>query len=291
MTSDGRNANPQSIMDRLRALSDQQGVPLQTLITNYAIDRTLYRLGRTTHAASFILKGAQLLRQYAGQDFRSTMDADLLGPQQSDEGYLRQVLLDIAAVDGQDGLTYEQDTIRIRSMVGQTGHAAYRVSIVAKLGKSTATVRLDIGNGDAVVPDPVSVTLRPLLDYAPATLQGYAVETVIAEKLHAATALGATNTRLKDLYDLHFIAQQVQYDPTLVVDAIRATFNARNTPLTTARAGIPIDLCNDPANAKRWDAQYARIGQAAPLDLPSTCQAIEAAYGPLVEQAIEREHG
>jgi hypothetical protein len=54
---------------------------------------------------------------------------------------------------------------------------------------------------------------------------------VVAEKLHAMVILGERNSRYKDFYDIHALAQGFQFERSTLVHAARATFERRDTPI------------------------------------------------------------
>lgn len=51
-----------SVRNRLLALSRKRGEDFQLLLTQYGLERLLYRLGKSDYRDRFILKGAMLLR-------------------------------------------------------------------------------------------------------------------------------------------------------------------------------------------------------------------------------------
>jgi hypothetical protein len=53
----------------------------------------------------------------------------------------------------------------------------------------------------------------------------------VAEKFQAMVAMGIANSRMKDFYDVWTLAQQFEFDGTLLSSAIRATFERRQTPI------------------------------------------------------------
>jgi hypothetical protein len=59
----------------------------------------------------------------------------------------------------------------------------------------------------------------------------YAPESVIAEKLEATLVLGERNSRIKDFFDLRYLAQNFTFDRKILVEAIRSTFARRNTSI------------------------------------------------------------
>ena len=53
---------PASIQDRLLNQARLSGRPFNELLQHYTIERFLYRLAQSRHAAKFVLKGALLFR-------------------------------------------------------------------------------------------------------------------------------------------------------------------------------------------------------------------------------------
>ena len=57
-----------SVRQRLLNVSRKTGEDFQLLLTRYAIERFLYRLGESKHASQFVLKGAMLFALWTGGD-------------------------------------------------------------------------------------------------------------------------------------------------------------------------------------------------------------------------------
>ena len=68
-----------SVRARLLNASKKSGEAFQSLLVRYAVERFLYRLGKSSHQNSFVLKGAMLFVAWGGQPHRPTKDLDLLG--------------------------------------------------------------------------------------------------------------------------------------------------------------------------------------------------------------------
>ena len=79
----------QSVQARLQAKADREARPYAELLQLYGIERFLYRLARSKHRDSLILKGAYLLKLWLGLDSRPTRDIDFLGPLGVDEEAVR----------------------------------------------------------------------------------------------------------------------------------------------------------------------------------------------------------
>ena len=106
-----------------------------------------------------------------------------------------------------------------------------RLKLTAMLASARIPIQIDIGFGDAIHPGPDEITYPTLLDMPAPTLKAYPRETVVAEKFQAMVMLGIANSRMKDFYDLWTLARQFEFDGQVLSEAIRATFDRRQTPL------------------------------------------------------------
>ena len=66
-----------SVRARLQNLSRETGQSFDLILTRYALERLLYRLGKSAYADRFVLKGAMLLTSWFDDPHRATRDLDL----------------------------------------------------------------------------------------------------------------------------------------------------------------------------------------------------------------------
>ena len=90
---------------------------------------------------------------------------------------------------------------------------------------------MDIGFGDAIWPHAEEVSYPVALGDPSPLIRVYSPETVIAEKLHAIVSLGILNSRIKDFFDIDYLAQSEQFDWAVLIEAVRRTFARRGTPI------------------------------------------------------------
>ncbi len=70
---------PASIRAKLQNLARERGDDFQLVLTRYAAERFLYRLGQSRHRKQLVLKGAMLFALWEGSEYRPTRDLDFAG--------------------------------------------------------------------------------------------------------------------------------------------------------------------------------------------------------------------
>ena len=237
-----------------KAKAEQQDFNL--ILTRYALERLLYRLGRSNHAERFLLKGALLFDLWFDIPHRPTRDADLLGFGPAEIPRIEAVFRDLCAgtCEPDDGIRFQAETIRALEIRKEASYAGLRVTLVGLLAGARCPVQVDVGFGDAVTPAPELVDYPPMLPELPGPrLRAYPRYTVVAEKLEALVSLGIANSRMKDFFDLWILVRQADFDGAILTQAIRATFHRRATPLPD---GVPFGLTEDFANDRQKQIQW-----------------------------------
>jgi hypothetical protein len=229
--SDSKNL-PASIQARLmnQALKNSRG--FNELLQYYAIERFLYRLGRSHYANQFILKGALLFRLWGLQVSRPTRDIDLLGQTGNDLLDLVAIIREICELDFQeDGVRFDPTTVRGVRIQEGAGYEGVRLRFSGLLGKARLHLQLDIGFDDVITPAPVRRDYPAMLSMPMPELRSYPPETMVAEKLQSMIYLGSVNSRMKDFYDIWFVSEKLKFKGILLQEAIQQTFGHRKTSI------------------------------------------------------------
>jgi hypothetical protein len=95
-----------SVLARLRNTSKSKGAPFQQVLQQYAIERFLYRISKSRHAKSVILKGALLLKTIGIPTARPTLDIDMLRTGKADEESLIALIKDCATLEVRGGWSH-----------------------------------------------------------------------------------------------------------------------------------------------------------------------------------------
>lgn len=280
-----------SVRARLLNVSKERGQNYQLILTRYANERLLYRLAQSEHADRFVLKGAVLLMTWFDEPFRGTRDVDLLGHGDPDPAAVLDVFQDILAREGDDGVRFDAKGAEIGRIREDTEYGGLRIKTTADVGGARVPISIDVGFGDATEPQPEELTLPGLLDMPPAKLRGYARETVIAEKFQAMVALGLTNTRIKDYYDVWLLSQSFEFDEGQLARAIAATFKRRGTDIPSETPdGLTPAFSEDEAKQRQWEV-FALDVLVNPGSLRQVTEAIASFLIPVSQKAREFANG
>lgn len=286
--SKSQEALAQSAKARLVHQAHALKVDPNQLLSRFAIERFLYRLSRSRHGERFVLKGALLLLVWFGESIRPTRDADLLGFGDLDSGRLVDIFRDVCAEEVEpDGMSFDPATVKMQLIRQEDPYGGHRVTLVGYLGTARLRVQVDVGLGDAIIPEPVWLDYPTLLDHAAPRLRAYRPETTIAEKLHALVVLGARTSRMRDFFDLRMLAAKRDFDAEVIVRAIQATFERRGTPLpTTDPPALTPAFSRDAEKQAQWRA-FVRKNRLSgvPEDFETSVAEVARFLLPVVEAA------
>jgi hypothetical protein len=85
------------------------------------------------------------------------------------------------------------------------------------------------------------------------------VETTIAEKIDAILSLMEFSSRMKDYYDIYYIANKFDFDGKVLTEALRKTFVNRGRSFTPAQFEQVMGFDRDGAMHKKWKAFVRKI--------------------------------
>ncbi len=277
-----------SVSQRLLNLRQARGEDYNALLTQYAVERFLYRLSKSDFAERFVLKGAMLFRVWSGALHRPTKDLDLLGYGEASPAAVAKAVREVIATPvADDGLVFDSDSVTASEIREEHEYGGIRVKVTAMLGNARVPMQIDVGFGDAITPEAVIGPYPTLLNTDAPDLWMYPPETVVAEKLEAAVALGMTNSRMKDYYDLLVIFRTYELADDSLAKAIAATFQRRQTPLPE---GVPPALSDefgsDATRQRLWREFLHRLRiKDAPADFGEVVTNIRHRVRPVLLQA------
>lgn len=197
---------------------------------------------------------------------RPTRDVDFLGFGDPTPASVEQMIRDVVTTAVEpDGLAFDLASIRAERIRGTQTYHGVRVRLTARLAGARIPLQVDVGFGDAVVPDPQLVHYPAMLEFEAPRLRAYAPEPVVAEKLHALVTLGMANSRMKDFYDLWAISDRLRFEGRVLRRSIEATFDRRRTQLTSSTPlALTSEFSGDRTKQTQWRVFLTRSGLVAP---------------------------
>jgi hypothetical protein len=179
-----------------------------------------------------------------------------------------------------DGVRFLADTVNAGPIGGDKLYQGIRILLQGHLDNARITAQVDIGFGDVVTPTPERAVLPTLLGFPAPTLRTYPIYTVTAEKYHAIVHLGIANSRMKDYFDLLFIASHQQLDGAVLARAITATFARRATPHPMrCPLGLTSEFTTHPIKVSQWNA-FLRKNGLAPMPFDDVVNVLVGFFAP-----------
>ncbi|MBP2638136.1 MAG: nucleotidyltransferase [Firmicutes bacterium] len=129
----------------------------------------------------------------------------------------------------------ENDIVRfeIKGLVPIAEEREYngiRVKMIAYIKQTRTPFELDTGVGDVVIPKAEPRKLLTQLDgFSEPEVLTYSLESTIAEKFDAIIARMELSSRMKDYYDIYFLATTFHFEARKLQVAILATLQKRKT--------------------------------------------------------------
>lgn len=249
-----------SVLARLKNKSIESGRSYQLCLLLFCQEEFLRRLEKSKYAENLVLKGGLFLYSLTGFDSRVTVDVDFLLRQIPNTPEQLKSLLDeiIAVPTGNDFVTFEIKNIAPIAVAKK--YAGIGASIIARIKNTRTPFSIDFGVGDIIVPKQEKRQIPTQLpDFESPTVNTYSIETTVAEKLDAILSLMEFSSRMKDYYDIYYIANKFDFDGEILTEALRKTFANREHSFTLEQFMKVMSFADDTAMQKKWRAFVRKI--------------------------------
>lgn len=265
-----------SVRQKLLNIATKKNEDFGLVLTRYALERLLYRLSQSTYCDQFVLKGAMLFQIWTNMPHRPTRDLDLLGHGDPSPEHCLAVFRELCGLTvSDDGLDFPTEAVTTEKIKEEQDYEGVRIRLLARMANVRIPLQVDIGFGDALTTRPGILDYPTLLSMPAPQIQAYPMEAVIAEKLEAMVHLGMLNSRMKDFFDIWFLARTFSFDAATLAGAIRATFDRRGTQLDTSGfEALASELSNDASKSTQWRAFLSKGKLAAPANFSEIVGAI-----------------
>jgi predicted nucleotidyltransferase component of viral defense system len=244
-----------SVRNRLMNISNETKRDYNAILRHYFQERFLYRISISPYRSSLVLKGAFLLMTKDVSKFRPTKDIDFLGISLSNtiEEYV-EIVKEIASINVEDGVQFLCANITGKKIKEDSDIEGVRVHIPYKMDTIKGYFSIDIGFGDTITNGPYEIEFPVLLDFPSPKILVYSLESAVAEKFEAIVNLNFVTSRMKDFYDLIFIARINSFNRDVLSEAIQKTFENRETNVEDMNTIFDESFKNDIQKQTQWQS-------------------------------------
>lgn len=285
MTRNKKNV-AQSVHQRLLNKARETKRPFNELLQYYAMEKFLLRMSRSPYTEEFVLKGALLLRAIGISEIRPTRDIDVLRYGGHTIPEVEKVIAECCTVEVvEDGLDFDPESVSGEEIREQEEYDGIRITLRGSLGNARIHLQIDMGFGDVVTPEPLVIEYPTLIDGASPRLRAYTLESAIAEKYQAMVDKGVLNSRMKDYFDIYYLADNKSFDGIQLQSAVKQTFQKRKTEIPEE---VPLALTKsfyeNEMKDKQWKAFIGKVSaNKVPLDLEEVVTRLADFLWPLTE--------
>ena len=249
-----------SVLARLKNKAAESGRSYQLCLQLFCQEEFLRRLEKSKYAENLVLKGGLFLYSLTDFDSRVTVDVDfLLRKIPNTPEQLKGILEEIIAVQtGNDFVTFEIKNVAPIAVAKK--YAGIGASMVARIKNTRTPFGIDFGVGDVIVPGQEKRKIPTQLDdFVAPTINTYSIETTVAEKIDAILSLMEFSSRMKDYYDIYYLANKFDFDGKILTEALKKTFENRGHTFTVEQFEQVMVFDEDDAMQKKWKAFVRKI--------------------------------
>lgn len=256
-----------SVLAKLRNKAKETGRSNQLCMQLFCQEEFLRRLEKSKYADNFILKGGLFLYTLTEFDGRVTVDVDfMLRKIPNTPEKLREVISEIIEADTtNDFISFEIKGVSPISVNKQ--YSGIHADIVARIKNTRTPFGIDFGIGDVIVPGAKKRKLPTQLDdFTAPTVNTYSIETTVAEKLDAILGLMEFSSRMKDYYDIYYLANKFDFNGKTLTEALKKTFANRHRFFTVEQFDQMLSFSADDTMQKKWRSFCKKVNTESSFD-------------------------
>jgi predicted nucleotidyltransferase component of viral defense system len=244
-----------SVLQKLKNKSHNSGLSFQLLLQLFCQEEFLRRISYSDFQNKLVLKGGLFLYLVTKFEGRPTMDIDFLMKNWSNEDdKIIEMIQSIINTNSEN----EFIKFEIKSMnhiSEQKDYHGVRIKMIGVVGNTRTPFDIDIGVGDVVIPKPNKRKLEVLLpEFNSPEVLTYSLESTIAEKWDAIIDRMEFNSRMKDFYDIYYLAMNYDFEGRKLQEAIFETLDNRSRIYDKNTLKKVSSLKKDSKIVLRWNA-------------------------------------
>jgi len=274
-----------SVRQKLYSVAKKRNEDYNAILRRYFQERFLYRVSVSKYAGNFILKGAQLIIAHHLDAARTTKDIDFLGFNFSaGRSGLTTAMQEIASLEYPDGTDFLLDTERTEDILERNTYKGIRFHLICRLGSVKSNIQIDIGFGDVISPRPEILNYPVILPFDPPRLFVYTIDSAIAEKIETIASLGEATSRIKDYFDLYFLATSKSFSARTLQKAVELTFKNRQRQTSDAVYVLEPEFAQSPILEKMWQSYLIKNKDVKQISFKDAHKIISGFLKPILNR-------
>lgn len=275
-----------SVLAKLRNKAKASGISYQQCLQLFVQEEFLRKLSKSAYDEFLILKGGLFIYTLTNFESRATIDADFLlrGFSNSVEEVKELIENIIATPTGNDYIFMTAKGFE--EISPQRKYHGISAQIIGQIKNVRVPFNVDIGVDDVIVPKSEQRTIHTQLpDFEAPVIKTYSLESTIAEKFDAILQRFELTGRMKDFYDIYYLASTFDFDGARLQKAIFETLQHRGTPYDKDSLQRIVALADDEDMQKRWRYFLKNIKDNT-LDFSAVIREIQTFLEPVFDAIV-----
>ena len=241
-----------SVLAKLKNKAKASGVSYQQCLQLFVQEEFLRKLSKSGYEDNLILKGGLFIYTLTNFESRATIDVDfLLRAASNSIEDVKELINKI--INTPTGNNYIAMTAKgFEEISPQRKYHGISTQIIAQIKNVRVPFNVDIGVGDVIVPCAEERAINTQLPDFEAPIIKTSLESTIAEKFDAILQRFELTGRMKDFYDIYYLARTFDFDGAILQTAIFETLQRRGTTYDKDCFKRIVALAKDEDMQKRW---------------------------------------
>jgi len=275
-----------SVLAKLRNKAKASGISYQQCLQLFVQEEFLRKLSKSGFDDFLILKGGLFIYTLTNFESRATIDADFLlrGFSNSIEDVKDLIEKIIDTPTGNDYII--MTATGFEEISPQRKYQGISTQIIGQIKNVRVPFNVDIGVGDVIVPKVEQRKINTQLpDFEAPVIQTYSLESTIAEKFDAILQRFELTGRMKDFYDIYYLARTFDFAGAKLQAAIFETLQHRGTHYDRDSFKRIVGLADDSDMQKRWKYFLKNIKDFS-LELTMVIKEIQKFLEPVFDAIV-----
>lgn len=278
-----------SVLAKLRNKAKASGISYQQCLQLFMQEEFLRKLSKSGYKDFLVLKGGLFIYTLTNFESRATIDVDFLLRNFSNSiDDVKELVEKI--INTPTGNDYILMTAKgFEEISPQRKYHGISAQIIGQIKNIRIPFNVDIGVGDVIVPQAEQRTINTQLpDFETPIIKTYSLESTIAEKFDAILQRFELTGRMKDFYDIYYLARTFDFDGAKLQTAIFETLQRRGTSYNRDSFKRIIGLADDTDMQKRW-RYFLKNVKDDTLELSTVIEEIRIFLEPVFDAIINEE--